>query len=801
MAVVSVIIPCHNSARFLEQTLASVREQTYPAVETVLVSDGIKDREDLRIFRSLGSTVTRCLEQAHLGLPAARNAGIRAATGELILPLDADDLLSPSYIAEGVAALAACPEAAFVHTDYRVFGDVRYTERLSDYNLFELLNQNTLTYAALIRKEAWERSGGYDESMVLGYEDWEFWLRLAEDDNFGCRVPKVLFHYRKHGDSLFSKAQAHHRALTAEIEAKHPRLYTRAARARIKARWAPAVCVVTDSVWRNQTIEDVDVAAMADPRKAVECSKANAFLIPAAGGKLNPDSAELCALAVWAGLDVLKLRDGSLCVSRRCLASARDIASLARGNGPGLSFELPGSWLVRWPSRLERVHRHMVNSALLSLDSWLKHPVRSLSRLIPLRAKESINRLYPAFDLSFYLKFQPQSLEIAGRMVAPLRYIAGRWSGRRRVALLTPHLGPGGAEKVLLDIAGALDRSQYEVVLIATQSHDGRWRERWEKVVDRVYDLSAVVPPGQMVAAIYSMALNWEFEAYLIQNSLAAYAAIPHIRGDAPGVKVVDLVHAVGGEWDVLRATAQVAAQIDLRVAISAAGMKHLREAGTEQEKTLLVRTGIDLDHFRPAPVRGASSPLTVLFAGRLDPVKRPAMLVDIALQLSKLRPGHEVRFLVAGDGPEYGRLQARVRRAKLETMFVFLGMVEDMRPVYAESDVVVAPSRMEGIPLVVLEAFASERPVVCSRVGALEEAVDAETGILVKTGPEENRRFAMAIHSLLEDPVRRREMGAAGRRRVARMHDRTRCRLQYQEIFGERGRARVEHLTLLVSG
>jgi glycosyltransferase involved in cell wall biosynthesis len=141
-------------------------------------------------------------------------------------------------------------------------------------------------------------------------------------------------------------------------------------------------------------------------------------------------------------------------------------------------------------------------------------------------------------------------------------------------------------------------------------------------------------------------------------------------------------------------------------------------------------------------------------------------------------------RFLVAGDGPEWGRLQDRVQGAKLREEFVFLGAVDDIRPVLAQAHVVVLPSQWEGIPFIVLEALALERPVVCSQVGALDEVVSPHTGILVKTGQGEVRRFAMALQSLLSDPRRRRAMGEAGRRMVERDYDQARSRRQYQELF-----------------
>jgi glycosyltransferase involved in cell wall biosynthesis/GT2 family glycosyltransferase len=800
MRLVSVIVPCHNSACFLADTLASIRAQTHPAVETILVNDGTDNPRDLRLLRELGGTVNRYIEQPHLGLPAARNTAFRAASADYVVPLDADDLLDPTYIAECLAVMEAHPEASFIYTDYRTFGDVRYTERLLDYNLFVLLYRNMATPSAvLVAKRAWERAGGYDESMTVGYEDWDFWLRLADHDCFGLRLPRVLFHYRRREGSMFAIAHKHHDALVKRIQANHRRLYSPEGLAEIKARWSPAACLVTVESGHQQTIDDVQFVPPADPCQLAITSKADAFVIPPPGERLDPNSAELCALAVWAGQDAVRLPDGSLSVSRRSLIQTRDLRALAPGARPRLRLRWPAS-RVRLALLLERLHRHLINAELLSIDSWVKHPLRSATRLIPLRTKEFINRIHPInrthpmFDLRFYLKFQPQSLMISGQLIVPLRYCPRSSSGRRRIALFTPHLGPGDAERILLDIGESLARAQFEISLIATQSADARWREKWNLAVDHIYDLGALVPAERMAGAIYSLATNWKFETLLIQNSPSAYAAIGNIRGDQPALKVIDIVHRMGGEGDVIQAADR---HIDLRIAVSEAGRRRLLDTGTAEEKIRLIRTGINLEYFQPAPPRRAEGPSVVLFAGPLDSVERPTMLVKIALELNKLRPDRDVRFLVAGDGPEGSRLRSDVRRANLQAQFSLVGTVSDIRPLLTESDVVLFPSRSEGIPFVVLEAFALQRPVVCSGVGALDEVVTPGTGILVKTGPGNVERFAMAIQSLLDDPARRREMGEAGRRLVEQEYDQARSRRQYREVFAPSAAVQMAHSTV----
>jgi glycosyltransferase involved in cell wall biosynthesis len=295
--------------------------------------------------------------------------------------------------------------------------------------------------------------------------------------------------------------------------------------------------------------------------------------------------------------------------------------------------------------------------------------------------------------------------------------------------------------------------------------------------VDHVYDLAALVAPERMIAALYSIAVNWKFDAVIVQNSLAGYSAIRHWKRELPGLKVLDWIHAVEEAWDFVSSTAPVAEGIDVRVAISQAGVERLRRAGTPPHKIRLIRNGIDLDRFRPLEKESRN----ILFAGRLDPIKRPLLLADIAARLRG-----DFCFLVAGAGPEEAALRRRIRKLGLDRAFRFLGPIDDMPRVLADAAVVVIPSEAEGIPLIALEAFAMERPVVCSRAGAAHEAVGAATGVLIEPGPDEADRFAAALAQLLDDPDRRREMGRAGRRLVESEYSRERARAAYHRLLQE---------------
>jgi glycosyltransferase involved in cell wall biosynthesis len=723
--LVSIVIPAYNPASYLLEAIASASAQTHRNLEIVLVNDGTDKPESRAILGQASRLVSAYLEQPNRGLGAARNAGFRAANGEYAVPLDADDLLEPTYIAECLTVLRDS-DAAFAYTDFQVFGTETFRERPGEYNLYRLLDRNYLTYAALLRKRDWENSGGYDESLkCFGYEDWEFWLRLGARNRFGRYLPKSLFRYRKHGASLYDYALAGHQEFVAYIRSLHPELYDYENRARIKARWSPAVSIIALEPPRNQTIEDIQVIVPGESPLAPA--------VITADGPLDPHAAELAALAHWAG------------------AITQPAAQAAARN----------NW-----------HRHLINAELLSLRSWTRHPARSLARLVPLRAKERINKAAgrPIFDLSFYLQFQPNSILFGNTVIEPLRYYPRPAAGRKRAALVTPHLGAGGAEAVLYDIASILCSKHVETLLFATQSRDDRWLAKWRGPVEHTYDLAKVVPPERMVAALCSVISNWRCDTLLVQNSLYGYAAIPHIKKLLPGIRIIDVIHSVDETWDQVASTAEVASQIDLRVAMSQSVRTRLFALGTPEEKILLVRNGVDLERFRPAPLN-TSSTSNILFAGRLDPVKRPLLIADIAHELAKLRPQRDFRFVIAGDGPEKARFEQRVHKLGLEGLFDFRGHVADPAPLYTDCDIVILPSRSEGVPLVMLEALASARCVIASKVGSIPEVLDSSCGILIGH-LDSAAEFAQAIHSLLDQPELRQKMEAAGRRKMEASHD-----------------------------
>lgn len=233
---VSIVIPCYNSGAELPETLASLDAQTCRDFEVIVVDDGSTDPQTRAVLDALPPSVI-LVRQENRGLPAARNAGLGAARGRYLLPLDADDLLDPAFLAKGLAALDTFPDAGFAFAHLGLFGE-RQGVLVKRYSLFVQLFLNQLPYALLMRRSAWEQAGGYDEAMRAGYEDWEFNIRLGGLGLHGIEVPEPLFRYRvRRSGMLQSLSRTRHAQLWRFIRDKHATLYRPMALWRLWRRW------------------------------------------------------------------------------------------------------------------------------------------------------------------------------------------------------------------------------------------------------------------------------------------------------------------------------------------------------------------------------------------------------------------------------------------------------------------------------------------------------------------------------------------------------------------------------------
>jgi len=226
MPLVSIIIPCYNDGHYLDDSVSSVKTQTFGDLEIIIVNDGSTDKDTLEKLASFNDPLITILHKENGHLSSARNHGIQRAKGQIIVTLDADDMFEKTFIEKGVNALRSDTAVGAVTCYLKSFGLKKYKWKPLGGDIKNFLFRQESCASAMFRKECWEKTGGYDEQMKSGYEDWEFWIRLTSSGWKVHVLKEYLLNYRVTGKSmLLTESEPRREAIVDYIMEKHKELY------------------------------------------------------------------------------------------------------------------------------------------------------------------------------------------------------------------------------------------------------------------------------------------------------------------------------------------------------------------------------------------------------------------------------------------------------------------------------------------------------------------------------------------------------------------------------------------------
>ena len=229
MKKISVIIPVYNvKPCYINDAINSALAQTYKNIEIIVVNDGSTDKETLEYLETINNPLIKVINQENKGLGGARNTGIKNASGDYILPLDADDIIDKTYIEKAYNIIDNISEIGIVYCKAYLFGTKAGEWTLPDYKFPDILLDNCIFCSALFRKSDWEKVGGYKQEMRYGYEDYEFWLSLIETGSKVFKIPEVLFYYRQHETSMLTELDKNNEKIEfslRQIKTFHKDLY------------------------------------------------------------------------------------------------------------------------------------------------------------------------------------------------------------------------------------------------------------------------------------------------------------------------------------------------------------------------------------------------------------------------------------------------------------------------------------------------------------------------------------------------------------------------------------------------
>lgn len=202
---ISVVIPAYNASRFLAETLESALAQTLPPDEVLVIDDGSTD--DTATIAARYASRVRVISRTNHGLPASRNFGVEASTGEWIAFLDSDDVWEPNMLERQMEELTKA------NADVSYTGRVLLMQQGGTATLGEVMCASSakdirkvLFYqygpfvpsSVVVRRSSFEAVNGFDPTMRRGNEDFDLWLRMLHAGAKFTSCPEPLLRYRRH---------------------------------------------------------------------------------------------------------------------------------------------------------------------------------------------------------------------------------------------------------------------------------------------------------------------------------------------------------------------------------------------------------------------------------------------------------------------------------------------------------------------------------------------------------------------------------------------------------------------------
>jgi len=350
----------------------------------------------------------------------------------------------------------------------------------------------------------------------------------------------------------------------------------------------------------------------------------------------------------------------------------------------------------------------------------------------------------------------------------------------------------GGAETLLTELVRRMDRGRFLPELCCL------------KYFDPLGEVLAQEIPAftELLAHKYDLRVLWRLAQLMRRRRIDAVVTVGtggdkmfwgRLAAWLAGVPVIcSALHSTGLPDHVEFANRLLAPLTDAFIAVAEQHGRYLAQhEGCPARKVRVIPNGVDVERFHPRwPDRAlrqmldldAKAPVVGIVAA-LRPEKNHEMFLRVAALVHEALPA--ARFLVVGDGPERARLEAIAQDLGIAETVRFLGTRHDVHEVLSLVDVLVLTSHSEANPLCLLEAMASEKPVVATRVGSVSETVlDGQTGYLVAPGDCLN--MAGRVLELLRDRDRATAIGRTGREQVIAHWSVARMVQGYQDLLAE---------------
>jgi len=355
-----------------------------------------------------------------------------------------------------------------------------------------------------------------------------------------------------------------------------------------------------------------------------------------------------------------------------------------------------------------------------------------------------------------------------------------------RVLHIIPNFGPGGAERLLVNLLEEFDHERFDVAAVSLYPETGTILEREirEKGLKVYYLNKHKGPDLRMIGELRRIFRDFRPDVVHTHLSVLRYTLLP-----AFFCRILVKVHTVHNvaqkevdwvgkfvHWLAFRLAGAVPVSISREVAIT------LRNLYGQKIKTPVIYNGIPTKRFSAYSNRkNENEDIVLLHVGRFSHQKNHKLLIE-AFELA-VKECPKMRLWLVGDGELRPAIETLVAEKGLQSHVSFMGIRADVAELLGQCDIFALSSEWEGVPLTILEAMAAGRPVVATAVGGVPELVeDGTTGILVPPG--DRVALAEALLRLANDPKLRQLMGEEGQKRARERFDITLTAREYETLY-----------------
>ncbi len=375
--------------------------------------------------------------------------------------------------------------------------------------------------------------------------------------------------------------------------------------------------------------------------------------------------------------------------------------------------------------------------------------------------------------------------------------------GPLRVMFIITSMQVGGAETLLVELVRRMNRGRFLPELCCLKA-PGPLGEMLAQEIPVHHDL---------IRRKTDVSVLWRLAGLLKRRHIDAVVTVGagdkmfwgRLAARLAGVPVVaSALHSTGFPDRVQFANRLLAPLTDAFIAVAEPQAKHLAaHEGCTAAKVRVIPNGVDVERFRPGePSREFRAELdlpegtpVVGIVAALRPEKNHELFLRAAVRVLDAAP--RARFLIVGDGPQREELESLAQSLNVAHAVRFLGMRKDVPELLSLIDVLALTSHIEANPVSILEAMAAGKPVVATRVGSVDRAVqEGRTGYIVSPGNEEE--LASRLIKLLGSRAEASTMGRAGRQFVVEHASIERMVAGYEDllagIYRQKASALQEH-------